>query len=211
MSDTHSNNTVQVSEKRRKLLKASAITPLIATLPSGVAQANASAFQCIGGNFSVKHRCNKSGNASPNWVNGNSCESDNAVRKMLKVYYEPSQNSSGDWVCHTPLEAQLIYDTDTGLRYGEGHGGLYSNTNGYSLPAGYAATPALKTDGTPAELCYAGESEVLYMFEVSQDGTAAEVKGVWPEYITNDGYKPVAGSCLTSLVDKNALTGSGLL
>ncbi len=47
MSDTHSNKTAQVSEKRRKLLKASAITPLIATLPSGVAQANASAFQCI--------------------------------------------------------------------------------------------------------------------------------------------------------------------
>lgn len=47
MSDTHSNKPVQVSEKRRKLLKASAVTPLIATLPAGVAQANASAFQCI--------------------------------------------------------------------------------------------------------------------------------------------------------------------
>ncbi len=47
MSDSHSNKPVQVSEKRRKLLKASAVTPLVATLPSGVAQANASAFQCI--------------------------------------------------------------------------------------------------------------------------------------------------------------------
>ncbi len=47
MSDTHSNKTVQVSEKRRKLLKASAAAPLVATLTSGVAQANASAFQCI--------------------------------------------------------------------------------------------------------------------------------------------------------------------
>ncbi len=48
--DKQRNNSVAVSEKRRKLLKASAATPLVATLTLGSEQANASAYQCASNN-----------------------------------------------------------------------------------------------------------------------------------------------------------------
>ncbi len=46
-NDKQTVDTAHVSKKRRKLLKASAAAPLVATLTSGVAQANTSAFQCM--------------------------------------------------------------------------------------------------------------------------------------------------------------------
>ncbi len=45
------NNNISISEKRRKLLKASATAPLLTTLTFSTQRANASAFQCMAGDI----------------------------------------------------------------------------------------------------------------------------------------------------------------
>lgn len=77
------SNSSGVSKGRRRLLKASAAAPLVATLHPGAALAASSAFQCAGGDFSNKKFED----------NGNSINGDTAMRVEID-YYERIGNAA---------------------------------------------------------------------------------------------------------------------
>ena len=99
-----------VSLNRRKLLKASAAAPLLATLHPGAAMAASSAFACAGGDFSnMKFE-----------AHGNSINGDTAVRVEVDFYKHKNPNDIDPSLPKSKGNShpQRLYDID-GVLYSQ--------------------------------------------------------------------------------------------
>ena len=165
-------NHEQVSDLRRKLIKASAAVPLVATLHPGAAMAASSAFQCAGGDFSSKKFVK----------NGNSINGDTAVRMevdyFLRVTEKPDiagcRTDSGKY----PKKLYLI------------NGDLYDQNGNTHIVCNEVLANDYQQD----------TAHVLVLFDV--DANYVSELGPWPMIqLEEDGGSGVAltQSCWTSV------------
>ncbi|HIE55419.1 MAG TPA: hypothetical protein EYP90_09610 [Chromatiaceae bacterium] len=169
-----------VSEKRRKLLKTAATTaPVIATLQSGAAFANTSAYQCIN---------DAKTNPPPEWTGDPVPSGDNWVRKTITryKYKKKSDNTISNW----------WYDVD-------GNHGV-SNPEGPYYRVQNDGTVASRSFDLNLWDEYQSEIvNVIVYYEPNVDYTGVSEVGVYPKYYVAQPYDsnlPINGSCLASMV-----------
>jgi hypothetical protein len=168
-----------VSIKRRKLLKTAATTaPVIATLQSGAAFANTSAYQCI--NDATKELDIKETVKDPVPLG------DNWVRKQVKRY--KFKDSGGT------ITENWWYDID-GV-FGVSSGPYYRVSDDGTLKQG---------DFPASDWSVAAEQtvHVIVYFEPDATNTSVVEVGVYPKYYVAQPYDntqlPLNGSCLASM------------
>lgn len=160
---------------RRRLIKASATTPLIATLTPSSALALSSAANCAGGDFSNK-KFTKNGSSiivddDGKIIGGG----DNAVRQAVDYWQKVGPNVPG-----LPNKVYLI-------------DGLLYDQAGNSYPKTDENMAKLNSSAYEADTAY-----VLALYDVS-DGEVTYA-GLWPKVQIDDTYAtPMTGSCWTSL------------
>jgi len=162
-----------ISEKRRKLLKTAATTaPVIATLQSGAAFANTSAFQCI----------NDAKSGGVYEVVTDPVPSDNWVRKTIKRYKQGDQSSSNPW----------WYDVDNN---GGTEGTYYRRKNDGTLVSEVI-------DPDPSSWTAETVHVIVYYQPSDDYTQVTEVGIYPKYYVPSSSYGnqlPINGSCLASM------------
>jgi len=174
-SDKSMNSKSKISNTRRKLLIASAATPIVATLHSSSAMAASSAFQCAGGDFSNKKFED----------NGNSYDPDGELRSPVPFYKQLSGNEQRDpEIDNEPKLSPNLYLIDDVLYDQDG--------NDYTYDAD--AIKILEFRYEEPETAY-----VLQVYYVDPNGGIPEHVGVWPAVQLSDTNLPLSQSCWTSV------------
>ena len=178
-------NGDSISEKRRKLLKtAAASAPVIATLQSGAAFANTSAFQCI-------NDAKNTAATLPEVVADPVPPSDNWVRKTVKRYRYQKTKKNGkikitDW----------WYDVDGN------HDGFDPEGPFYRIKKGKVKSKIFNKNKHKWNEYDSETVNVIVYYEPNSDHTNVTEMGVYPKFHVAQPYDtplPINGSCLASM------------
>jgi len=180
--DKQQNNSVAVSEKRRKLLKASAITPLVATVTFGTGQAAAaSAYQCM----------DDVNNSQPSPNTGDDIAHDDGLLVNTGDVHKGSDGVSRmlvDKFVHNPASPDIadstlnLYDID----------GVFYKSDGNSIIPDFA------------DYDQAIDADVAMLYTPTGDLTGIISYGPWPQTRTE---RALFASCVNSIasLDANSL------
>jgi len=189
---------------RRRLLKAAAASPVIATLHPGAAAAQASAYQCIDNQGELSNAKFED--------RGDSLNGDTAVRKKVTYYCRGGVCNAGGG--------------NGGAAGGGSNGGQYPNelfadddyaghpprlwTRGgseYAVVSGDESGDGEITQQELIDLYERSASYVLQVFQPNADHTDIYHVGTYPkvqlDHDTGNGLHPLTQSCMTS-IDPNA-------
>ncbi len=176
MDSDNKKSPENVSDIRRKLLIASAATPIVATLHSSAAMAASSAYQCAGGDFSNKKF----------EEHGESLGGDTAMRTAVPFYKQlPGNQQTKPDIKNEPKLNPNLYLIDDVLYDNGGKDYAYDSDSIAVLNSRYYQP----------ETAY-----VLQVYSVGDTGNyPPEYLGVWPAVQLSGGVTALTASCWTSV------------